>query len=41
MRSHTGDEILRELSHMDVNTLSPLEAISVLFELAKRAREAE
>ncbi|MBQ9986247.1 MAG: DNA mismatch repair protein MutS [Oscillospiraceae bacterium] len=41
VRSHTGDEILRELSHMDVNTLSPLEAISVLFELAKRAREAE
>lgn len=40
-RSHAGDEILRELSHMDVNTLSPLEAISVLFDIAKRAREAE
>jgi len=41
VRSHAGNEILRELAHMDVNTLSPLEAISVLFELAKRAREAE
>ncbi len=41
IRSHAGDEILRELSHMDVNTLSPLEAISVLFDMAKRAREAE
>lgn len=40
-RSHAGDEILRELSHMDVNTLSPLEAISVLFDMAKRAREAK
>ncbi|MBQ7119624.1 MAG: DNA mismatch repair protein MutS [Oscillospiraceae bacterium] len=41
VRSHAGDEILRELAHMDVNTLSPLEAISVLFDMAKRAREAE
>lgn len=41
VRSHAGNEILRELAHMDVNTLSPLEAISVLFELTKRAREAE
>ena len=40
-RSHEGDKILSELSHMDVNTLSPLEALSVLFELAKRARESE
>ena len=41
VRSHEGDKILSELSHMDVNTLSPLEAISVLFDIAKRAREAE
>lgn len=40
-RSREGDAIISELSHMDVNTLSPLEALSVLFELAKRAREAE
>ncbi len=40
-RSHEGDKIISELAHMDVNTLSPLEALSVLFELAKRAREAE
>ena len=40
-RSHEGDKILSELAHMDVNTLSPLEALSVLFELAKRARESE
>ncbi len=40
-RSHEGDAIIGELSHMDVNTLSPLEALSVLFELAKRARDAE
>ncbi len=40
-RSHEGDKILSELAHMDVNTLSPLEALSVLFEIAKRAREAE
>ncbi len=41
VRSHEGDLILSELAHMDVNTLSPLEAISVLFDIAKRAREAE
>lgn len=41
VRSHAGDMILSELAHMDVNTLSPLEAISVLFDMAKRAREAE
>ncbi|MBQ5778087.1 MAG: hypothetical protein IIV97_04625 [Oscillospiraceae bacterium] len=40
-RSHEGDKLLSELSHMDVNTLSPLEALSMLFELAKRARESE
>ncbi len=40
-RSHEGDKIISELAHMDVNTLSPLEALSLLFELAKRAREAE
>ena len=40
-RSAEGDAIIRELSHMDVNTLSPLEALSLLFELAKRARGAE
>ncbi len=40
-RSHEGDKILTELSHMDVNTLSPLEALSVLFDIAKRARESE
>ncbi len=40
-RTREGDTILSELSHMDVNTLSPLEALSVLFELAKRARESE
>ncbi len=40
-RSREGDEILQTLAHMDVNTLSPLEALSVLFELARRAREAE
>ncbi len=40
-RSHEGDKIISELAHMDVNTLSPLEALSVLFELAKRARESE
>ncbi len=40
-RLHEGDKIISELAHMDVNTLSPLEALSLLFELAKRAREAE
>ncbi len=40
-RSHEGDELLSQLAHMDVNTLSPLEALSILFDLAKRAREAE
>jgi len=40
-RSHEGDKIISELAHMDVNTLSPLEALSYLFEIAKRAREAE
>ncbi len=40
-RSAEGDKILTELAHMDVNTLSPLEAISILFEYTKRAREAE
>ncbi len=40
-RSQEGDEILSRLAHMDVNTLSPLEALSLLFDLANRAREAE
>ncbi len=40
-RSREAGEIISRLAHMDVNTLSPLEALSILFELSRKARDAE
>ena len=38
--SLAGDEIIEKLKRMDLNTMTPLEAMSTLFELVKRAKEA-
>ncbi len=39
MGSMAADEIRQRLKSLDVNTLTPIEALNVLFELGKRARE--
>ena len=33
------DDFIREVASVDVNTLTPIEAMSKLFELAKKAKE--
>ena len=39
--SSTGDAIAKELRELDVNTLTPIEAMTKLFELANKAQKEE
>ena len=39
--SSAGDEIIEELKALDVNTLTPIEAMTELFKLANKAKLGE
>lgn len=38
--ANLGNEIVEELKNLDVNTLTPIEAMTYLYEIAKRAKES-
>ena len=39
--SSANDEIINELKNLDVNTLTPIEAMTELFKLANKAKQGE
>ena len=38
--SSLGDELVSELKNLDVNTLTPIEAMTYLYEIAKKAKDS-
>ena len=38
--SNAGNEIIDELKMLDINTLTPIEAMSVLYKFAQKAKES-